>query len=257
MVKKLAGCISKLTESSMEIAPDICLLQFKVVNACLIGSADSWALVDTGIHTSADYIIKTAKERFGQDSSPQLILLTHGHFDHIGSVLDLAETWDVPVFAHELEIPYLTGKRVYPLPVPIASEGLIAKISLPFPYRSINLDYRVATLPRDGRIPGFPDWRWIHTPGHTEGHVSFFREMDKTLIAGDAFTTTKQASANPVLSQAGQIQGLPAYDTTDWDTAEKSVVKLRALNPELAIPSHGLPMKGEELRTHLAIRVVI
>jgi hypothetical protein len=37
-----------------------------------------------------------------------------------------------------------------------------------------------------------PGWRWMHTPGHTEGHVCLFRNSDRTLIAGDAFTTTKQ-----------------------------------------------------------------
>ncbi|UWG96918.1 MBL fold metallo-hydrolase [Dehalobacter sp. DCM] len=251
MINKLLGSISKLTESSVEVAPDICLLQFTVVNVCLVGSSDSWMLVDTALHHSADFIINTAAEYFGKDNPPQLILLTHGHFDHIGSVLDLAETWDVPVFAHEREIPYLTGKKDYPLPDPSADEGLIAKLSPSFPHRSINLDYRAVALPRDGRIPGFPEWRWIHTPGHTEGHVSFFRKKDKTLLVGDAFTTTKQESALSVLTQAEQVKGPPAYFTSDWETAEKSVAKLRALEPELAIPSHGLPLKGKELTAHL------
>ena len=42
-----------------------------------------------------------------------------------------------------------------------------------------------------------PGWRWVHTPGHTAGHVSLFRDADRTLIAGDAFVTTKQESALP------------------------------------------------------------
>ena len=46
-------------------------------------------------------------------------------------------------------------------------------------------------LPDDNSIPGFPEWKYIHTPGHTPGHVSLFREKDKVLIAGDAFVTTK------------------------------------------------------------------
>ena len=49
-------------------------------------------------------------------------------------------------------------------------------------------------LPEDGSIPHLPDWEWIYTPGHSPGHVSFFREKDLTLIVGDAFVTVKQES---------------------------------------------------------------
>jgi glyoxylase-like metal-dependent hydrolase (beta-lactamase superfamily II) len=38
-----------------------------------------------------------------------------------------------------------------------------------------------------------PGRRWLHTPGHTAGHVSF-RDHDRCLIVGDAFVTTKQES---------------------------------------------------------------
>ena len=43
-------------------------------------------------------------------------------------------------------------------------------------------------LPEDGTVPMMPGWRAVFTPGHTAGHVSFYRETDKTLIAGDAVT---------------------------------------------------------------------
>ena len=94
-------------------------------------------------------------------------------------------------------------------------------------------------------------WKWVHTPGHTEGHVSLFRESDKTLIVGDAFTTTKQESFTSVLTQHEQVKGPPAYLTTDWDAAKKSVQVIKELKPKLAIPSHGLPMKDAELSKHL------
>jgi len=119
-----------------------------------------------------------------------------------------------------------------------------------FPHTSIDLGYRVAALPPDGTVPGMPGWKWIHTPGHTEGHVSLFREKDRVLIAGDAFSTVKQESLLSV-TQSEQISGPPAYLTTDWHAAEDSVKRLRNLKPSLVIPSHGLPMKGEELTRHL------
>jgi hypothetical protein len=74
---------------------------------------------------------------------------------------------------------------------------------------------------------------------------------DKTLIAGDAFTTTKQESLSSVLTQAEQIKGPPAYFTTDWESARRSVERLKALEPDLAVVSHGNPMRGDELKRHL------
>lgn len=49
-------------------------------------------------------------------------------------------------------------------------------------------------LPSDGSVPGPSEWRWLHTPGHTAGHVSLFRERDGLLLAGDALATVDQDS---------------------------------------------------------------
>ena len=72
--------------------------------------------------------------------------------------------------------------------------GLWAWSSFLLPNRGIDLGKRVQPLPADGTVPGLPEWRWIHTPGHSPGHVSLFREQDRTLIPGDAFVTVKQES---------------------------------------------------------------
>jgi glyoxylase-like metal-dependent hydrolase (beta-lactamase superfamily II) len=251
MINELLKGLSKLTSTSQEVKPDILLLQFNIVNACIVGNAAGWVLVDTGLDNSYDYILKSIDERFGKGSRPKSIILTHGHFDHVGSVNRLAEQWDVPVYAHELELPYITGKKDYPQGDPTVDEGLVAKMSPSFPHKSINFGYRAVALPADGSIPDIKGWKWVHTPGHTEGHVCFFRESDKTLIVGDAFTTTKQESFTSVLTQDEKIKGPPAYLTTDWDAAKKSVEHINGLKPQLAIPSHGLPMKGDELARHL------
>lgn len=255
MINQLLKGLSKITTTSQEVLPDILLLHFTIVTACIVGRKDSWVLVDAGLENSYDFIVKSSEDRFGKESHPQAILLTHGHFDHIGSVVRLAEHWDVPVYAHELEIPYITGKKDYPMGDPEVDEGLVAKMSPSFPHRSINLGHRAVILPKDGSVPGMREWKWIHTPGHTEGHVSFFRGKDKVLIVGDAFTTTKQESFTSVLTQHEQIKGPPAYLTTDWQAAQKSVEHIKELKPEWVIPSHGLPMKGEELAKHLELLV--
>ncbi|MNR18936.1 putative metallo-hydrolase YflN [compost metagenome] len=97
-----------------------------------------------------------------------------------------------------------------------------------------------------------PGWRWIHTPGHTPGHVSLFREKDRALLAGDAFVTVEQDSLYKVITQKKQLTGPPVYFTTDWYAAEKSVRKLEALKPRIVITGHGEPMSGEELTIGLS-----
>jgi glyoxylase-like metal-dependent hydrolase (beta-lactamase superfamily II) len=105
----------------------------------------------------------------------------------------------------------------------------------------------VRELPADGSIPVLPGWRAVHTPGHTAGHVSLFREIDRTLIAGDAFCTTKQESFfAAVATQKPELHGPPAYFTTDWDAARESVERLAALHPAFMAPGHGQPMAGDE-----------
>lgn len=255
MSTNLLQGLSSLTTSSQPITTDILVLRFTIVNAFLVGQSQAatgtWVLVDTGLENSADFILESAEARFGKASRPAAIILTHGHFDHVGSVSQLANHWDVPVYAHEMEMPYLTGKKDYPPADPTVDPGLVARMSPTFPRHSIDLGKRVHPLPADGSVPGMLEWRWVHTPGHTPGHICLFRDSDRVLLAADAFTTVKQESFTAVLTQEIDVNGPPAYFTTDWEAAEKSVQRLAQLNPSLVLPSHGQPLKDEELHKHL------
>ncbi|AJS58494.1 MBL fold metallo-hydrolase [Paenibacillus sp. IHBB 10380] len=234
-----------------EVTSDLFCLTIQIVNVIFIGqpNSDNWILVDAGMPKSADTIIAASEERFGPKSKPKAIILTHGHFDHVGAIVELIDHWGVPVYAHELELPYLTGKQNYPDPDPTVEGGLIAKMSPLFPNEAIHLGHHVTKLPSDYTIPSMSEWRWIHTSGHTPGHISLFRERDRLLIAGDAFVTVKQEYLYDVISQKPEISGPPRYLTTDWQAALESVRSLEALKPLIAITGHGLPFAGEIL-TH-------
>lgn len=239
-----------------EIASDIYCFTIQFVNICYIGTPgkdQEWVLIDAGTPKSAPKIIEEAKERFGEHAKPKAIVLTHAHFDHIGAIMELIEEWDVPVYAHTLELPYLTGKKNYAIPDSSVDAGLIAKLSPMFPTEAIDLGSRIQALPNDGSIPFMNGWRWIHTPGHTEGHVSFFRDADRALIVGDTFVTVKQESLYSVITQQLEIHGPPRYLTTDWEAAWESVRILEKLNPVAAVTGHGIPASGEWLSENLAI----
>lgn len=237
----------------LEVLPDLYCYNVKIVNIALVGDPKTgdFVLVDAGMPGSANMIISAIEERFGEECRPKAIILTHGHFDHVGAILELVEHWNIQVYAHELELPFLTGMKAYPEPDSTVEGGMVAKMSPLFPNEPINLGDKVERLPSDGSVPHMPGFRWIHTPGHSPGHISLFREEDRALIAGDAFVTVKQESLYSVLTQEQEISGPPRYLTPDWEAAWESVKTLEALNPIVAITGHGLPMTGELLKTSL------
>src|SRR2546423_1509879 len=240
------------THSPRFVANGVWYLLDRIVNVCLVGEpgADdtTWTLIDAGLPGSADKIKRAAAELFGPDSRPAAIVLTHGHFDHIGSVRSLAREWDVPVYAHTLELPYLTGRSAYPPPDPLVGGGAMSLMSMLFPKGPINLSSRVHALPDDGSVPGMAGWRWIPTPGHSPGHVSFGRDADRTLVPGAAFVPPKQGTPAAAPTQRPEPHGPPMYFTPDWGSARESLRHLADYSPASAIPGHGPPMRGERLQ---------
>jgi glyoxylase-like metal-dependent hydrolase (beta-lactamase superfamily II) len=239
-----------------ELRSDVARLRIAFVNVYFVGAPqpDSpWALVDAGLSMGAAQILEVAAQRFGREARPASIVLTHGHFDHVGAIEALCRVWDVPVYAHTLELPFLDGRSDYPPPDPTVGGGLMARMSPLFPQRGLNIGDRVRALPSNGDVPGMPGWRWIHTPGHSPGHVSLFRASDRTLIAGDAVTTTRQESVFSVMTQRQELNGPPAYFTIDWDRAGHSTSTIASLKPELLTTGHGEPMRGVALHETLAV----
>lgn len=234
---------------SQELLPDLYVHTSQIANIVFYSypGSNEFVLIDAGMPKSAEEIIAVAERRFGKNAKAKAIILTHGHFDHVGAIIELVEHWQVPVFAHLLELPYLTGLKDYPEPDPTVDSGLVAKMSPMFPNEAIDLGESVQELPLDGTVPFMEGFKWIHTPGHTPGHVSLFRERDGALIAGDAFVTVKQESLYKVFTQEKELNGPPKYLTPDWAAAFESVKILAALNPSVAVTGHGVPMSGEEL----------
>lgn len=239
-----------------DVAPDVLGVKVGIVNLYLVGhprSAD-WVLVDAGVPGQADYIRELAAERFGRGNPPKAILLTHGHFDHVGSLEALLEHWPVPVYAHHTELPFLTGRASYPPPDPTVGGGAMSWFSFLYPTKPIDLGARVQALPESGEIPGLPDWRAIPTPGHSPGHVSYFREADRLLLAGDAFVTVRAEGLVANLALKPVVQRPPAYFTPDWPAVKISLQKLAELQPNVVATGHGYPLYGEKMR-HALMRL--
>ncbi|MGN6550587.1 MAG: MBL fold metallo-hydrolase [Pararhizobium sp.] len=242
-------------DKTHEIAHDLAYRRLGIVNAVFYGRANAgdrgWVLIDTGVIGTTGLITDAAAARFGEGARPAAIVMTHGHFDHIGGLEELSERWEAPVYAHALERPYLDGSASYPPADPSVGGGLMARLASLYPRGPVNVGARLHELPADGSVPEMPGWRWLHTPGHTPGHVSFWREADRTIIAGDAFITTRQESAYAVAVQKPEMHGPPMYYTTNWEKARGSVETLAALEPERVVTGHGPAMQGTGMRAAL------
>ncbi|MGC4042904.1 MAG: MBL fold metallo-hydrolase [Armatimonas sp.] len=248
-----------------------CLTLSGLVNIYFVEHEAGWALIDAGFPWSFQTILKAARERFS-DAPPTGILLTHGHVDHAGSALALATYWDVNVYASESELPFLDGRCNYPPGDHRVGgpHGLFARIPGLARTRGFNLGERILPLPNpspkgkglslspspsSGEGAGgrgiLPGWQVIPLPGHTPGQVGFWRESDRTLLAGDAITTRELNSWTRLLKGEGHIGMPPAGFTCDWFAVRKSVQKIGELAPEWLGAGHGQPLWGAELHQKL------
>ena len=157
---KFIPMTSVSSNSGREVRNDVYYYTNQIVNVVMIGSPGSakWVLVDAGMPKCGQEILAEAEARFGKGTKPSAIILTHGHFDHVGGLIHLIEAWNVPVYAHPLEFPFLTGKEDYPEPDTSVEGGLLAKISSIYPVESIDVSVALKPLPQDGSVPDLPEW---------------------------------------------------------------------------------------------------
>ncbi len=238
------------------VAPGVRGLRIAFVNVFAVTHPDGrWTLVDAGLPFTDGSVRRWAEKHF--QGAPNAIVLTHGHFDHVGGAPALAEDWDVPVYAHRLEHPYLTGQEEYAAPNWSAGGGVMTLLSPLYPKGPVNLDGRLLPL-GEGAVASMPGWEVLHTPGHTPGHCSLYHAGERTLLVGDAFCTTKPESFfEAALAQQPELHGPPAYFTSDWAAAQDSVERLAGLPVAVVAPGHGKPLAGPDVRgevRELAVR---
>jgi len=232
------------------IAPDVGWLPVSFTNVYFLGRPGSrWIVVDTGFPDRAREILAAAEARFGSGSAPEAIVLTHGHIDHAGNAAALADAWDVPIYVHHLETPFLTGRSAYPPADPTVG-GATAFLSRFLPTRPRDLGGRLREL-RTHKVPGAPGWEWVATPGHSPGHICLFRPSDRVLLTGDALVSVNMDSWVGLIGAHPQLAGPPAPFTINWSAASSSIKELANLRPNLLGCGHGVPISDSDLAERL------
>lgn len=219
-------------------------------NVFFVRSDDAWVLVDAGWQGDLARIEAAAEMHMA--GAPAAIILTHDHPDHAGAACRLAQRWGCRVFVHHAELAIARGSfaAMWRHAGPLDRYLILPAISaLGRRRRDVMLERNslasvVDVLEPDGVVPYLPGWRWVHTPGHTPGHVSFFREADRVLITGDALVTLQ---VNTLAGMARGRQGLsgpPWYTTADHAAARASLRTLADLDPRVIAAGHGHALTG-------------
>jgi hydroxyacylglutathione hydrolase len=188
------------------------------VNAYLLGEV----VVDAGTKGAAKRLIRAL-----QGHAVGAHALTHGHPDHAGGSKPLADAFDVPVWVGERDRADVESGR--PTAADTWARPAVARLTH---YEPVG----VARALRDGDEIGH-GFVAFETPGHSDGHMAFWRESDGTLVVGDVLFNMSLLTTAPGLREPPRIL------TRDPLRNRESARRLAALEPELALFGHGPPLR--------------
>lgn len=191
----------------------IAKLNFKGCNCYLVESGGKRYLVDTGTPGN----LKRAKEQL---DSIDGIIITHGHYDHCGSAVEIADHFSCRIYAHRDEHPYLEGKAEFRF------DGFVGRF--------------IKRLERLRPMEHFKahdveslNLNIVHLPGHTPGSIGIV--VGNEMLCGDLLRVGRKYLI------AGEIVVKPSSRNFNWSQEKyiESLKRFAELDVEAIHPGHG------------------
>jgi hydroxyacylglutathione hydrolase len=226
------------------IAEGVYRIPARHANTYLVEADNGLVLVDTGMPGSENHILKAVTSLGRKPSDVKLILLTHRHWDHIGSSAALKKETSGTLVSHPFEKPYVAGTLVVITPKAWSLYGHIARRVLAIAsstkklfrltkYTPVLVDEAsdeesvLESVGLDGSI--------VWTPGHTKGSVSLFLNKSRIAIIGDLLMNKRGKLREPLFME-------------NTSQTMSSVQRILDLHPVILCPGHGKPLPPSKVR---------
>ena len=225
-----------------DVVPGVHRIEHAFTNCYLLVDGDAWTLVDAAFPKTWGPLIHAAHELNLRMRDLQGIVLTHGHFDHVGVAARAVEELGTPVYVHAGDRrlaahPYRYRREhtpfIYPLLYPRSFVPVVSMVRAGA--LRVNGVEQVSELPGSGMLdlPGRPEV--VFTPGHTFGHCGLLLRQQETVLTGDAIVTL-----DPYKGIRG-AQIVAGAATADSAQALASLDAIRATGARVLLPGHGEP----------------
>jgi glyoxylase-like metal-dependent hydrolase (beta-lactamase superfamily II) len=196
------------------------------INVYLMGDV----LVDAGSRHAEKRILRQLRGR-----TVATHVVTHAHADHQGSSHAVCEALGLPLWCGDLDAAAIEDGRIRQRMPAHPMNDLIARV-FPGPPHPVS-----RRLQEGDEVAGFTV---LDTPGHSAGHISLWREADRTLICGDVFTNMDTITGLPGLHEP------KGFFTPDPARNRESMRRLAALRPALVCFGHGRPLCDPDKLAH-------
>jgi glyoxylase-like metal-dependent hydrolase (beta-lactamase superfamily II) len=191
-----------------------------LINAYVIRTPEGDVVIDAATRWAGGRFLRALRGR-----RLALVALTHVHPDHQGTAHEICTRCRVPLACHEADAEVMEGLR--PTVPGTAIIRLFERILCGPPHP-------VARRFRGGEMLG--EWEVVPTPGHTPGHVSFFRRRDGVILVGDL---VRHAGLR---KRTGRLSEPPHFFSADFRENRRSIRKLLEMRPRLMLFGHGPPL---------------
>lgn len=224
------------------MSPQIYTIKLGVDQCYLIGDKD-WIMIDAGMSNQKKKLLKKLVGFGIKPEQIKLVIITHGHWDHIGSANDIKELTGAKIAMHENEKEWLE-KSIINLPPGVTLWGKIflkimrlfsPLIKIPSAKVDIVLGNKNVSLNEYG-IAGVIEY----TPGHSSGSVSVILETGEAFV-GDLLMNSLPVRMSP---------GLPIF-AEDLSKVKQSLELLLEKGVRKIYPAHGKPFNADIIHKEL------